>query len=220
MTSKGKVLNKKVKKVSLAVAQNYPQYLNSTCILLNTKKLIIGVSTTFEIKALLANERRAGFVEFDKEALLFLLSSLETIREKFNETAKYKQNLSSRLQLRIFLKNYVYRVSIKDIVTGGHIIFSWEEFNKLCEFQYLLIHQFLKLTMNLPAIVTLYHKFIEKCFENNILDISTFEVSTIGSTENATNLDFIRTLYEFYPILGAAKIRRDIEMYSITNLKE
>lgn len=218
MASQGKVLSKKVKKVSLAVVQNYPQYLNSSCILLHTKKLIIGVSTTFEIKALLANERRAGFIELDKESLLVLLSSLTTIRDKILGLATHKQNLSTRVNLKIFTKNNLCKVSIKDTITGGNIILSLEEFNKLCEFQYLLFHHIFKLTMNLPAIVNLYHKFIEKCFERNVLDVSTFEVSEIGAMENITNLDFIRILYEFYPILGPAKINKDVEMYSITNL--
>lgn len=209
---------KKVKKIRLDVVQNYPQYLNSVCILLHTKKLLLGISSSFEIKTMIANERRSGFIELNKEGFLILITSLNHISEKIKTQAKFRQELTPRYLLKVYVKNSVVRVSIKDLQIETSIIFSSEEFLKLCEFQSFLFHHVMKFTMNVQTVLNIYQRFIQKCVEKNLNDVSTLEVSEITMPESNTNLDLTRILYEFSPILGVSKIQKDMEMFRFTQM--
>lgn len=195
----------------------HPLYLAASYYLINSKKIVIGLNSAFEIKILICayGGLKPNFVELNKLTFIELMTIFDEISSNYEIHRKKKYRVNDEFLVKIFKVNQQTRILLKDISRDRNIYFHKNELEKFISHKVLLNLTINKLNINQAGIINLYNNYIRIAREKNCTNLTIFEATSINSIENSILLDHQKIFLEFYLIFGEHKILKDIEMLNL-----
>lgn len=193
----------------------YPIYLSSNIYFLNSKKIIIGVDHTFEIKCLFANCSRLGFIELTKESLLKFIISLKQIQNDIKNLKRNVYDFGDNVLLKINIKNSQAKIRLIDTRREVNLYLSHGEITKFQSHEKVLLYTIQKLLLNLSSFLMIYADYLKIVNERQIFDLSIGDATYFLSKENYS-VDLLKIFLEIFPVIGLEKIKRDVELQKMT----
>lgn len=200
---------------------HYPLYLNSFFFSVFSKKIILGISCAFEVKALISSEKKSGFLEVKQETFLKFLMLLDEIVNHVENEAAASRNLlliGECIHVKISTKQAKKIMSLFDAHRDINIQFSIEELKKIIEYRNLMYYDINRLVINTNAVFNLYGDYLKIASSKNCARLTQYECFSPSLAPSGFTLDYQQIFYEFFPIFGEAKIRRDIETLGFNNI--
>lgn len=190
----------------------YPTYLASSFFPLYSKKILIGISSAFEVKVLILIDKKSLFLECSKEVFFKFLLLLDEILSNIesNISTKYQHNLGENICIRGG-GSKTSKVSLNDEHRNITVNFTREEIHKILEWRTSMYYVLNKLVLNLSSVRNFYKDYLRVASEKNLITLTQHELFLPSHTENFFSIDFQKIFFEIPIIFGEAKIKRDIE---------
>lgn len=192
-----------------------PTYLSSSIYYINSKKIVIGVDKSFEIKVLFASICKNGFIELSQQSMLNFLISLKQVQLNIENLKSSTFDFGENIILKINFKNSNVKIRLIDSRREITLFLSQQELKRVENHEKILLYVLQKLTLNQSSFLSIYAEYLKIASEKGTLDLSVFDACRFNSFENYT-IDFLKVFLEFYPIFGAEKIYRDTSLYKMT----
>lgn len=203
----------------------YPKYIQTTCLIANKKKLIIGINTNFEIKLLIIDEK-GRFVELNRTTIINFLLAIDGSYSSFdgdNDRRKIywlKKNFSldgeSNMLFKCTINDNLIKVSLHDKLNKKKIFFCSNDWHELFQVKNVLHMKFSKLNFHLTAIVNFYKHYIKILMNKGSLKFDYFDyVQVKTENRNFYSIDFLELAEEF-SVFPKEKIQRDIDLSCVT----
>lgn len=189
-----------------------PKLLAEKSVILNARRVSVGYNLSFEIKIIISNLNKIGFIELTSFEFFGLLINLDRIINDLEQERKIGVKICENIFSKPTITGNKKSVKLLNSISLLKIDLDIFDLKELLAFKPLFQYYISKLDLNASSVKHLYEIYVSYCFEKETNALVTFDLSEIVKTDTNFyfSLDFIELFY-IIPAIFKEKLSRDIQ---------